>query len=131
MCGVSTNSMDGTALSDVIVSVAEGVNEANRVLNEDPHSQLTISQFDVETSLYASLSIPRAGRRDGIDEYAISATEAGTYRIDPPSQEIQPAMLQNWVRPKLTDTALLGERTERAEVQIGATLEAVPTVEEP
>lgn len=109
-----TNNVNGTALSDVIVSVAEGVSEANWVLNEDPQSQLTISQFDVEMSLYASLSRPREDRQDSVDEYAISVTESGNYRIDLPSQKIQPAKLQNWIRPKLTDTALLGERTERA-----------------
>lgn len=121
--------MERIALSDVIVSVAEGVSEANQTLNADPQSQLTISQFDIETSLYASLSMPRGDGRESVGEYAIRPTDAGTYRIDRPERMIQAAQLQNWIRPKLTDTALLGERTESARVQIEATLEAVPAVE--
>ncbi|MEF8852728.1 MAG: hypothetical protein V5A28_09965 [Haloarculaceae archaeon] len=122
--------MDGIALSDIIVSVAEGVSEANQVLNEDPQSQLTISQFDIETSLYASLSTPRSDGHDSVGEYPFRATDTSTYRIERPERTIQAARLQNWARPKLTDTALLGERTESARVQINATLEAVPTVEQ-
>lgn len=128
---MSTNSTGGTALSDIIVSVAEGVNEANRVLNEDPQSTLAISRFNIDTSLYASLSVPRERASAEVATYGLRATEAGTYRIDRPEGAIRPARLQNWIRPKLTDTALLrGNETRSARVQIEATLEAVPNVED-
>lgn len=127
---MSISSTDGTALSDIIVSVAEGVNEANRVLNEDPQSTLAISRFDIDTSLYASLSMPRERDSGDVADFGLRATEEGVYRIDRPERAIRPARLQNWTRPRLTDIALLrGEETKRAQVQIEATLEAVPNVE--
>lgn len=128
---MSTNSTGGTALSDIIVSVAEGVSEANRVLNEDPQSTLAISRFNIDTSLYASLSVPRERASVDIASYGLRDAEAGTYRVDRPEGAIRPARLENWIRPKLADTALLGgSETRSARVQIEATLEAVPNVED-
>lgn len=122
---------DDAALSDLVVSVAEGVSEANRVLNRDPGSNMAISTFDVDTTLWASLSRPRPTGRTETDDYRLRRTEGGTYRLAPPETRVRPARIENWSRPTLTETALLpGTLSEGGRVRIRATIEAVPNVRE-
>lgn len=118
------------ALSNIIVSVAQGVSEANSILNEDPHSQLTISTFKVDTTFEASLSVPHPAEPTSPSEFRLEATPAETYRLIRPEKQMpKGAHLVNWVRPRVEDAALRSKESMSGRVRIEAQLEAVPNVE--
>ena len=121
--------MSSADLSDVIVSVAEGVSEASRILNRDPNSTMSISSFTVDTTLWASLDLPKRKTRSRPSDFRLLPTDAGTYRLASPVPSFRSARLVNWIRPSLQDAALSphADRTG-GRVRIRATLEAVPHV---
>ncbi len=114
----------GIDLSEIIVSMANAVTDANSVLNSDPQSTMAITRFEVDTTLIASLS-PPAKTHPGFQ----LIPEGNLHRVSGfTPQRIQGAQLAKWLQPSLLETALPTIQNQTARLQIKAVLEAIPNV---
>lgn len=112
-------------LSDIIVSLAQAVSDANALLNADPNSSVAITQFEVDTTLTGTISIP--------------ATVSPTYRLQPETPEIyriseykprlvKGVQLHQVLQPNIMAAMLSGSQTQSARIEIRAVIQAMPAV---
>ncbi len=108
--------MSDLALSDVIVSVARSVVEANRVLSEGSTSPMGISEFRVKLNLTVGIDVPIKRKMRLSEAY---------YQV-----------LDSVVQPlRLRDVAVLGLRErlftgalQSANLEITSTIERLPVI---
>lgn len=93
---------------------------------------MAILTFEVDTTFFASLSVPASSKEFNTREYRLHRTEAGRYRIMKPTEaRIQSARLEKWVRPSFSQSILASnEKMQGGRVRIQAKIEAVPNIKQ-
>jgi hypothetical protein len=112
-------------LSEIIVSLAQAVTDANVILNTDPQSTMAITRFEVNTTLIATLSVPARQPASGV-----RLIRSGKYyRVSQFTPELaSAARLKEWLQPSLLEAAIPTSQSEHARLEIRAVMEAVPNV---
>jgi hypothetical protein len=117
-------------MSEIIVSIANAVSNANAILNTDPQSSMAITRFEVNTSFTAVLSVPTLKRTQPTLRLRPEGP-GGVFHIEAvEAQRIPEARFAEFLQPTLAEVMLpsSAQRTESARVQIKAVIEAIPNV---
>jgi len=116
-----------TNLSDIIVSIANAVSEANSVLNSDPQSSMAITKFEVDTIFTAVLSVSQLYR--GQPLFKLHQASSGNFQVVDYSRPSVPAIkFQQFLQPSLSTYFVPTSEKKTAQVQIKAIIEAIPKV---
>ena len=103
-------------LSDIIVSIARSVVEANRVLREGTDSPMGITEFKVKYQVHASLSVPVYKKKH------VGLLPARTlYEL------AEPMKLRNYTTFSLREKILTGYK-QSADLEITSVIEPLPQV---
>ena len=114
-------------LSQIIVSIANAVSDANAVLNTDPQSTMAITRFEVNTTFTAVLSTPFTV--EGPTAFSLRRESSEFFRVeDFAPAHVPGARFVELLQPSLHEAVLPSARTETARVQIKAVIETVPQV---
>jgi hypothetical protein len=114
-------------LSDIIVSMANAVSDANEVLNTDPLSAMAITSFEIDTTLTAVISVPiRATPRSKL---RFTRESSGLFRIaDYEPKRVLGLRLSELLQPTIWQAVMPTSQTESARLRIKAKIEAVPNM---
>ena len=110
-------------LSDLIVSVARGVSEANAVLNKDPAVSMAISTFEVNATFTALIRLPIWTKP--APRFQLAPSQAGGYRVVVSAKPNPPGASLRVVQPAFHELFIPSTNTESMRLQIRAVLEAV------
>lgn len=112
-------------LSEFIVAVANSVSQANEILNDDPQSSMTITRFEVDTVLTATLTVPT--RAVTPLKFNLRPEARSRFRVvEFQPQQLGEAQLAQYLQPTLFEAMLPATQTQTARIEIRSVIEAVP-----
>jgi hypothetical protein len=103
-------------LSDIIVSIARSVVEANKVLSEGTDTPMGITEFRVKYQIHASLSVPVGRQRDREAFAARTLYELA-----------EPMRLRDYTTFSLREKILTAHK-QSAELEISSLIQPLPKV---
>ena len=114
-------------VSDLVLSFVNAVNTANRILNEDPPSSLSVTRFEVDMRLTGTIRPPAGGQSPV--RFNLIPASAGRFRVDDLTlRPVEPAVLHVF-QPSDRELLLPLSRTESQQIGIRAAIETVPAVQ--
>ena len=103
-------------MSDIIVSIARSVVEANRILNEGRDTPMGITEFRIKYQIHASLGVSSAKQ---VNREMLPATRL--YQL------AKPMKLSNYTTLSLRERILTGDMVD-ANLEITSLIEPLPNV---